>query len=156
YERSFAEWLKDGKCWTVNNTEYVLADFLYPEPADNILDAMLRIMNSGYTPILAHVERYEKLHRDLREIDRLKSWGVVIQLDAQSVLGNLGYFSKARSRRILSAGLADFVASDAHDLTRRPPQLSRCCDFISRRYGEEYARILFWDNPIRILEGKAV
>ena len=151
YEHSCFEWLEQGRCRTLNGTEHLLVDFLYPEPAENILSAMLHVLNAGYTPVLAHVERYEKFHRDLREIDRLKSWGVVLQVDAQSPLGGLGRGAKVRSRRLLDAGAVDFIASDAHDLTGRPPQLLPCYDFVSRKYGEDYAQHLFWEEPLRIL-----
>lgn len=154
YERSCFEWLKAGKLRTLNDTEYLLVDLLYPESADNILDAMLRVLNAGYTPVLAHVERYESFHRDMREIDRLKSWGVILQVDAQSPLGGLGHGSKVRARRLLEAGAVDLIASDAHDLTQRPPQLADCFAFVSKKYGANYASHLFWEEPLRILNTK--
>lgn len=154
YERSCIEWLEQGRCQTLNATEHLLVDFLYPEPAENILDAMLRILNAGFTPVLAHVERYEKFHRDLREVDRLKSWGVILQVDAQSPLGGLGHGSKVRARRLLDAGVVDLIASDAHDLTKRPPQLQPCYEFVARKYGADYARHLFWEEPLRLLGTK--
>ena len=151
YERSCIEWLEQGRCQTLNATEHLLVDFLYPEPAENIVDAMLRILNAGFTPVLAHVERYEKFHRDLREVDRLKSWGVILQVDAQSPLGGLGHGSKVRARRLLDAGVVDLIASDAHDLTKRPPQLQPCYEFVARKYGADYAQQLFWEEPLRLL-----
>ena len=152
YERSCVEWLAQERCRTLNSTRYLLADFLYPEPADAILDAMLRILNGGYTPVLAHVERYENLHRDMREVERMKSWGVILQVDAQSILGGLGREAKHRARRLLTAGMIDLVASDAHDLVHRPPQLRPCFEFVSKKYGEDYAIQLFWEAPMRILK----
>ena len=154
YERSCVVWLEQGRCRTLNGTRYLLVDFLYPEPADAILDAMLRVLNAGYTPVLAHVERYEKFHRDLREIERLKSWGVILQVDAQSPLGGLGHGAKVRSRRLLDAGAVDLIASDAHNLTRRPPHLSACGEYLVKRYGQECAQALLWTNPQRILRGE--
>lgn len=154
YERSCIEWLEQEKCQTLNGTRYLLVDFLYSEPAENILDAMLRVLSAGYIPVLAHVERYERFHRDLREIERLKSWGVILQVDAQSPLGGLGHSAKVRSRRLLEVGAADVIASDSHDLKKRPPQLCPCFDFVCRRYGEDYARYLFLDEPLRILNSE--
>lgn len=151
YERSSMEWLEQGRCQGLNGTRNVLVDFLYPEPAERILEAMLRLLNAGYMPVLAHVERYESLHRDMREIDRMRSWGVIMQIDAQSPIGGLGYGAKQRSRRMLAVGVVDLVASDAHDLVHRPPQLRKSFEYISKKYGEEYARSLFWDEPIRLL-----
>lgn len=118
------------------------------------MNAMLRILNSGYTPVLAHVERYGKFHRNLREIERLKDWGIILQVDSQSLLGCLGYGSKVRARRLLETGAVDLIASDAHDLTSRPPQLNLCFEFVSRKYGEDYAQHLFFDEPLRMLRSK--
>ena len=100
------------------------------------------------------MERYEKLHRDLREIDQFKSWGVILQVDAQSPVGGLGHGSKVRARRLLDAGVVDLIASGAHDLTHRPPQLQPCIDLVSRKYGAGYARQLFWEESLRILGAK--
>lgn len=154
YERSFKSWLEQGRCRTLNDAGYLLVDFLYSESVDNITEAMLCVLNAGYKPVLAHVERYEKFHRSLKEIERLKSWGVVLQLDAQSLLGGLGWGSKTRGRRLLDAYLIDLIASDAHDLSQRPPQLSACYDYVSNRCGREYAEDLFWYNPLHILKGE--
>lgn len=156
YEHSFREWLEQGKCRTLNDTRYLLVDFLYPERAERILDAMLRVLNAGYTPVLAHVERYENFHRDLREVERLKSLSVILQVDAQSPLGGLGHGSKVRSRRLLDAGAVDLIASDAHDPAHRPPQLTDCCAYLVKRYGQSEAERLLYENPLRILNDETL
>ena len=151
YERSCVEWVGRGKCRTLNDSDYLLVDFLYGEHSETILDAMLRVLNAGYTPVLAHVERYEKISHNLREIEQMKAWGVILQVDAQSVLGRLGYGSKIRARRLLAIGAIDVIASDAHDLVDRPPQLRACYDYVAKKYSEDYARHLFWTMPLRII-----
>lgn len=154
YERSCIDWLEKGKCRTLNGTNYLLVDFLSMEDAETIMDAMLRIVNAGYSPVLAHVERYQNLRPDLRDIERMKAWGVIIQVNARSLIGGFGHGAKIRSRRILSSEMIDLIASDAHSLNHRPPQLSQCYTFVEKRKGEKYAQALFWDNPRKILQGK--
>lgn len=95
-----------------------------------------------------------KFHRDLQLIERLESWDIILQVDAQSPLGGLGHGAKVRARRLLDAGAADLIASDAHDLTRRPPQMSDCFEFVSKKYGANCASYLFWEQPRRILKGE--
>ena len=151
YDKACLRWLEQGKCRTMNGTNYVLVDFLYGESADNIMNGVLQILNYGYTPILAHAERYEKFHSDFREILRLKDCGVVIQVDTQSPLGGLGRGSKKRARLILKHYLADIVCSDGHDLGDRPPDLKECCDYVAEQCGGGYAEYLFNINPLRIL-----
>ena len=156
YARSCVEWIDQKKCRTLNNTKYLLVDFLYSEPADHILKAMVQILNHGYTPVLAHAERYEGFQMSLYEVELVRSWGVIIQIDAQSILGGLGHGAKRRSRRILKMQMADLVASDAHDLKLRPPLLRECCDFIEQRYGKTYAKSLLLETPLRILRGDSI
>lgn len=151
YEYSCTEWVDNGRCHTLNGTNNLLVDFAYSEKAQTIIDAMLHVLNGGFTPILAHAERYEHLHKDFREIKQLKSWGVIIQVDAQSPLGDFGLGVKKRSHRLLDHGLVDVIASDAHNLITRAPQLKLCSSYISRKYGKDYAHYLFWDKPLQIL-----
>ena len=151
YGRGFDEWIKSGACRSLNGSRYVLTDFLEHDDADYIVGSALRVLNAGYTPILAHAERYESFHRDMREIDYLRSCGVLIQVDAQSPFGGWGRGSKIRSRQLIKARLADIVASDAHDTMSRPPILSGCYEYVKDTCGAEYADALFKINPRTVL-----
>lgn len=156
YERSCVEWIAQGRCQTLNGTDYLLVDFLYNEPAERIMRAILQILNTGYIPVLAHAERYEAFRRDLEELAQLHNSGVVIQIDSQSLLGGQGFGAKRRSRQILKMKLADLIASDAHDLTTRPPQLRSCYEFVFEHWGGSYADALFCSNPLRLLNGEPI
>lgn len=154
YSPNWLEWLENGMCRTVNNTKYVLIDFLEDDKADYIVSSTLKVLNAGYIPILAHAERYEEFHNDFREITHLKQCGVIIQVDAQSPFGGWGKGSKKRSRKILNNHLADVVASDAHNVSGRPPQMSVCHKYVAKNCGEQYATKIFWEYPKLILEDK--
>ena len=154
YEPSCTEHLRQGRCKTLNGTDYLLVDFLYDEPSDHIMRAVRQILNAGYIPVLAHAERYELFRRDLREVEELRSWGVLIQIDSQSILGGLGRGAKHRSRQILKTRMADLIASDSHNLKSRPPQLRQCYEFVAEHWGHSYADALFTEIPLRILRGE--
>ena len=156
YDRGLDRWLGSGACRSINGSRYVLIDFLEHESAEHIVEATLRVLNTGYTPILAHAERYEDFRRDMREIEKLRSFGVIIQVDAQSPFGGWGRGSKQRSRRIIEAGLADLIGSDAHDTSERPPGLSACYEYVKDRCGREYAGCLFMTNPMKILNNEDI
>lgn len=151
FSPSCNEWLELGECRTINGGKYILVDFAENEAADCIVSAMRMLLNSGYTPILAHAERYGSFSRDDREIIQLKELGTLIQTDAQSPFGAWGLGAKRRSRRLLKQYLADIVASDAHDTSIRPPQLSNCYKYVVKNCGEEYAERVFLNNPLKIL-----
>lgn len=142
-------WLENGTCRTLGSTDYVLVDFREMEKAETILGGLNRLLNAGYIPILAHAERYRNLPGE--QIPRLRDKGVLIQVDAQALLMGFGLGQWQRSMRLLSKGMADFVSSDAHDLKSRPPQLERAWEYVKRKFGQTYARELFWNNAVRLL-----
>lgn len=152
YSPNCFEWLKSGACRTINDSRYLLVDFAASEDNELIVRSMLKLINAGFTPILAHAERYDHFHRDMREVYRLKECGVVIQLDAQSPFGDWGRGAKKRSKDLLQQHLVDLVASDAHDTIIRPPQLKNSYNFIEKKYGSDYANKIFLKNPCRIIE----
>lgn len=151
YTDGCTERIAEGLCRTLNGTDNVLVDFSENEDADVIMRGVRSILNAGYRPILAHVERYTRLHSDLREARALRADGALIQIDSDSVVGKFGFGCRMRAKKCLDGHIADIVASDAHGVTRRTPQLSAAFGLTERRYSPEYARALFGDNPLRVL-----
>lgn len=49
------------------------------------------LLNAGYIPILAHVERYRSLHGKIPIIQSFWHDGVVLQADTQSLFRGLAY-----------------------------------------------------------------
>ena len=81
----------------------------------------------------------------------MRTAGIRIQLDAASVLGKFGLLCRLRSLKLLSEGLADIVASDAHGIGKRPVLLKRAFEVIREKYTEDYAEKLFWSDPAELL-----
>ena len=58
--------------------------------------------------------------------------------------------------KLLCDGKVHFIASDAHDTTRRPPLLRECFLRVHKKYGAEYAAGLFYDNAQAVIENRTV
>ena len=102
-----------------------------PSPADVIM--------TGYHPIVAHVERYVCTVKDWDYIYELKRMGADIQINADSVTGDNGWAVQRCTKALLKDHIVDYIASDAHDLKSRTPQLSKCYKYVVKKYGVEYA-----------------
>ena len=85
---------------------------------------------------------------------RMSESGVLMQVTAGSFFGDYGRLAQDWSMRFLEEGMVDLVASDAHDLVRRPPGLSKAWTLIRSERGEDEARMIFKELPEQILLGE--
>lgn len=156
YSRDCVSWLRSGQCRTLNGTQYVLVDFSEAEEAPMITDGMERLLNAGYRPVLAHVERYRSLWGQMRLIRSLLENGVLLQMDAQSLLGRFGFRIARQCKTLLREGMVELICSDSHDVRNRPPELSRCFQVVQKKIGQSYAQALFCDNGKKLLQEGAL
>lgn len=153
YERDISEKLAQGSVLSVNGTRYVLLEFGDKVFRSRILEGTLELLNFGYIPILAHVERYEAFYRDRSLARELVELGALLQINAESVTGGLGFGTKRFCHRLMRSHLVHFIGSDAHNADTRPPELKRCFEKLKRRYGQSYAELLLCGNARTVLSG---
>ena len=121
-----------------------------PSPEELMHEASI----AGWRPVLAHPERVPWLMRDQGLLEALIDLGTLFQITAGSLTGELGRESRQSAHQLLDAGWAHFVASDAHDLDRRPPVLSEAYQLVENQWGADVARVLFVDNPRAVIENR--
>jgi len=140
---------------SIEDTDYILVEFsraISPERMDTIL---YELKLYKYKPIIAHIEVYEKLYKDL---DRVIDWrkdGILIQVNADSFFSSDETLKK-RSDKYMSIGVVDFVASDAHHAIKRPTKLLEGYKYIKSKYGRLTAERVCKDNPILLIEGEEI
>lgn len=145
--------LANPRKYTINATEYLLVelpDYGVPPSLGESYDD-LRL--AGMTPILTHPERNPTLQRDS---SLLKEWihgGMLVQITANSILGKMGKSAEKMSKQLLDNRWVHFVSTDAHNLGSRAPRMSAARDWVTKRCGEEYARLLCQDNPQAVFHG---
>lgn len=96
---------------------YMLFEMSYVQPLHHLEEMLFEIKVAGYTPVLAHPERYMYMHEAFSKYERLKELGVLFQVNIPS-LG--GYYSKPIqkiTKKIAEAGMIDMLGSDAHKQT---------------------------------------
>ena len=143
--------LSRKKCFSIANTSYVLVEFSPHTSYYDIKNAVSKFLRKGYRPIIAHVERYDVLTKDFFLLKELKELGAFIQINATSItkfkVGKQAHFIK----KALRQRLVDIIATDAHDEISAIPSLSKAHKIVSKRYGEDYANKIFYDNQKDVL-----
>ena len=77
-----------------------------------------------------------------------------MQVNASTLTGKHGFFTKYRMMRLMKKGLVHFVATDAHDSRRRRPEIKVCKELLEKELGKDKVKNIFEDNPIRMLKGE--
>ncbi len=114
---TFEYHLQNGNLLPISD-KYLLIELplTHVHPATN--DYLLEIKYLGYTPILAHPERYLYLNA-LYKLEKLKHFGCSFQLNLLSICNVYGKKIRKNAQSILGQGWYEFAGSDVH----RPSQL---------------------------------
>ncbi len=109
----FIKHLEDGDVLIFGNN-YLLFETSYVDRPINMEDMIFEIQSFGYTPVLAHPERYRYIKDLQKEYSRLKDLGVLFQLNLNSLIGGYGKDAKRKAEFLINSGYIDFLGSDAH------------------------------------------
>jgi tyrosine-protein phosphatase YwqE len=121
-------------------------------PPVNAEFALSGLRARGWTPVLAHPERYRNLDPGLAELERFRRAGAFLQMNAGSIFGDYGTTAAGLARHMLLAGEADYVASDYH--ARGEPGMQRFARAMGEAGFGEQAELLTVVNPGRLLAGE--
>ena len=145
-----------GKVMSLNHSRYMLLEFKTNVLRTQIINGVMETFQCGFIPVVAHVERYDISRTDDTLIEELLEMGALLQLNADSVMGVNGGKVKRFCHKLLKFGAVHFVASDAHDQKYRPPLLRKAFMKIYKKYGQEYAAALFYDNAQAVIENRPI
>lgn len=142
------------------NTNYLLCEFDVRRnigSEDEVEEYLYEISAAGYTPIVAHVERYFHKKMDLK---RVRSWveeGYVIQVNTSSILGTHGSTVEKNAMSLIENGLCHVVATDTHRPSkRRYPNMLETYELLEKKIGKDSAEFLCYHNPKRIINNQEV
>lgn len=137
-------------------SRYVLVEFDTSASFRTIKNAVTQVMQWDYIPILAHVERYECLLSKPALVDELVDKGAYIQVNARTIDGENGRLAKSMVKKLLKRYMVHFVATDAHRDEGRAPYISASRAYIAKKYGEDYARYIYEENPECIIRNEYI
>ncbi len=141
---------------TLGNSRYLLLELSTRRFPTHLEQVIQNLVMLGYTPILAHLERYPYFLEDPNRIARFISLGALGQLNVEAFQDKA---TASYARACLKHSLAHIIASDVHDLTRRPPMLQHLAGLVTEgefSLTQGYADMVWADGPPPILKPSPV
>lgn len=137
----------------LGGTNFVLVEFPFMNVPPNAEQALFAVRMAGWTPVLAHPERYGNADTTFADAEGWRRVGALMQVNAGSLLGRYGDRAQTQAWGLLERGMADYVCSDYH--ARGTPLLGECRARLEARGAGEQAVLLTETNPERLLAGHA-
>lgn len=100
--------------------------------------------------MIAHPERNRDVQANPSVLAPLRRVGCLFQLTGSSLLGDLGDRHQQCAEYFVEQRLFDIVATDCHNLQRRPPKLAAAVARLAVLAGEDYAMSLSQQMPAQI------
>ncbi len=95
-----------------DNQNELLIETSYVQPPMRMEGILRDMQKAGFTPVLAHPERY--LYMDAEKYEDIKEMGVKFQLNITSLIGAYGKQVMERAEYLLNEGYYNYSGSDAH------------------------------------------
>ena len=139
--------LRSDRRYRMAGSFYVLTEFSSSHTEAVITERLHTLLSHGYTPIVAHAERYEPVFAKYDYIESLRKAGVKIQINADTLIGRDGWAMKRFGKKLIAYDMIDFVGSDTHDRNGRSCHMRECAAYLAKRGGEDYAKRILIENP---------
>ncbi|EFR44516.1 capsular polysaccharide biosynthesis protein Cps4B [Streptococcus pseudoporcinus] len=159
YTHDILEKLENKLVPTMNGTRFALIEFSMATPWKEIHSALSQVIMLGVTPIIAHIERYDALAFNKDRVKELINMGCYTQINSVHVLkaklfGDKLKVFKKRAAYFLDENVVHCVASDMHNLKKRPPFMKEARRLVEKEYGVKRARALFKTNPETLINNE--
>jgi protein-tyrosine phosphatase len=136
------------------NSRYVLIEFAANALPPHLEHPFYRLQLAGWVPVIAHPERNLAFQAHPDALASLLDHGAKTQVTAGSLTGEFGRQAKAAAETFLRRRTVHFVATDAHDMTRRPPRVRAAIAALRELVGDFVTNALTHDNPLAVVENR--
>lgn len=142
------EGILKGQANTMAGSSYLLVELPYYHYYP-VHEAMIRkLQHKDYRVILAHIERYQAFENKPEKLRDLVENGVYAQLSSRYIIDHK---TRKSALQWIEKGLIHIVASDGHDVDKRPPLMKKAYDVVAKTFGINCGQMLFESNPESII-----
>lgn len=151
FTENMLDLIKKDEIMTLNNSKYILFEFPLNSLYKNFRTIISELISKGYTPILAHPERYIMFHKHPELAADYVRMGVLLQGNTPSLFGKYGRISEKTLKFFLKKGWITVMGSDTHHsyenisekkLRRKLYRITKDDDYVERILNTNFDKII--------------
>jgi len=139
-----------------HNTDVLLLELPHSHIPSGTDQLIKWLQKNEITPMIAHPERNRDIMADYHKFNMLYELDCLFQVTAASLCGHFGDVSQTIAVKMLKEDKVTILATDAHNVKRRPPNLQAGRDAAAEVIGEKKADLLVYDIPKLISKSKFI
>jgi tyrosine-protein phosphatase YwqE len=139
-DETFEKLLSEGDILTFGKEKYLLFELSYFTSPQDLESLVYDIKLAGYTPVLAHPERYVYLHNNISKYQNIKDMGVLFQINLVSIESYYSEEVMKTVKELILNGMVDFIGSDTHH--------KRHLKFLKKSFSSALYKKIFKHNKI--------
>lgn len=140
-DETFDKLLKEKEILTFGREQYLLFELSYFTKPQDLESLIYEIQLAGYTPVLAHPERYTYFHDSIDNYQKLKeATDVLFQMNLVSISNYYSNDVAKIAKKLINAGLIDFIGSDTHQ--------KRHTKYLKKSLSDSFYKKIFKKNVI--------
>jgi tyrosine-protein phosphatase YwqE len=139
-DESFEKLLEEGDILTFGKEKYLLFELSYFTAPQDLESLIYEMKIAGYTPILAHPERYIYFHNNINKYREIKDMGVLFQINLVSLSNYYSEDVRKTVQHLILNGMVDFLGSDTHHV--------RYIKFLKKSFSLSLYKKIFKHNKI--------
>jgi protein-tyrosine phosphatase len=133
-------------------TSFILIEFPFMSIPPHSTPAIRNLVEEGWTPVIAHPERYRNMPGNHDLVEQWRGAGACIQANSGSLIGQYGAVAEDLAWELLRRGCVDYLCSDYH--SRGKCSVSDAATELEKRGGLSQLYALMTGNPERLLRNE--
>lgn len=148
--------IREGRVFSLADSRYYLIEALPQVEYRSLYSALQEVVTLGYAPILAHMERYGCLDHRIDRVKELVEAGCYLQVNVSTVMLPFYQAQYRFIKGLLNQDLIHFIATDAHNMGHRKPELLPALKRCKKILTQEQVNRIFYQNPFKILKNEFI
>ena len=136
---------------TLDNSRYVLLELSFVNKPLFLKDLIYNLSLEGYIPIIAHVERYPYVEKNISYLYEFIKMGALIQINYSSMKSH-----HHTTKKLLEKNMVHFIGTDSHQSEWRSPNIEDEKNEIIEIIGREKFEKLTQINPQKIINDEFI
>ncbi len=147
--------LKEKKVATINNSKYLLIEFPRHQVIKHADKVICELNEAGYTPIIAHPERYSYYWKNFSKLKELLEYECLFQCNIESISGKYGHNSKKTLKKLLKENMVSILATDLHH-QETSKYIKKSLKKLNKLNNFRTLKTLLEDNPLKIINNENI